>query len=194
MATSPQQQAQKMIANLEEKTGRSLEQWSKLLDETRPEKHGEIVKLLKGEHGVTHGFANLIAHEYRARNAQPASGSPVDAQYAGAKAGLRPIYDALLAAVGRFGDDVEVAPKKAYVSLRRNKQFALIQPSTRDRVDVGINLGDVEPSGRLEASGSFNAMVSHRVRLTDVSGVDAELKRWLKQAYEAAQAGRGGPR
>ena len=82
--------------------------------------------------------------------------------------------------------DVEVAPKKSYVSLRRAKQFALIQPSTRTRVDLGINLKGKEPTGRLEASGSFNAMVSHRVRLESAGDVDADVKRWLKEAYEAA--------
>ena len=85
-----------------------------------------------------------------------------------------------------FGADVELAPKKAYVSLRRNKQFGLVQPSTKTRVDVGINLKDVAATERLEKSGSFNAMVSHRVRLASPTEVDAELIAWLKQAYERA--------
>ncbi|MGB5353610.1 MAG: DUF5655 domain-containing protein [Woeseia sp.] len=76
------------------------------------------------------------------------------------------IYEAILKIAKTFGKDVEVAPTKTYVSLRRNKQFALIQPSTKDRVDIGINLKGSKPGGRLEASGSFNAMVSHRVRIT----------------------------
>ena len=108
------------------------------------------------------------------------------AQYGGAKAELKPIYDRLIAAVGKLGKDVEVSPKKTYVSLRRSKQFALIQPSTRTRVDLGLNLKGVDPSGCLEASGSFNSMVSHRVRLTSAKDVDAQLKKWLKQAYEEA--------
>ena len=65
-----------------------------------------------------------------------------------------------------------LAPKKAYVSLRRRKQFGCLQPSTATRFDVGINLKGVAPAGRLEASGSFNAMVSHRVRVSDVKEVD----------------------
>jgi len=88
--------------------------------------------------------------------------------------------------VQSFGRDVEIAPKKTYVSLRRSKQFALVQPSTKDRIDVGINLEGTAPSGRLEASGSFNAMVSHRVRIGSRKDVDAELKSWLRQAYDAA--------
>lgn len=99
---------------------------------------------------------------------------------------MRPVYDALIKRITAFGDDVELAPKKAYVSLRRNKQFALIQPSTKDRVDVGINLKGTEPGERLEASGSFNAMVSHRVRLGSPKDVDKELIDWLRQAYDAA--------
>ncbi len=99
---------------------------------------------------------------------------------------MRPIYDTLMAVIAKFGKDVEVSPKKAYVSLRRHKQFGLIQPSTATRVDVGINLKGAEPTDRLEKSGSFNAMVSHRVRLSSPSEVDKELLGWLKKAYEAS--------
>ena len=188
MATSPDAATQTMINNLPEKTGKSLEQWHGVLGKANLEKHGEMVKLLKTEHGVGHGFANLIVHEYRNKTAgaAPAGGELVDAQYSGAKADLRPIYEAIIEQVQSFGKDVEVSPKKTYVSLRRNKQFALIQPSTKTRVDVGINLKGQPAKGRLEDSGSFNAMVSHRVRITDVKDVNTELKTWLRQAYDAA--------
>jgi hypothetical protein len=62
----------------------------------------------------------------------------------------------------------------------------LIQPSTADRLDVGINLKGTPADGRLEASGSFNSMVSHRVRVRGASDVDAELVGWLRKAYEAS--------
>jgi Domain of unknown function (DUF5655) len=99
---------------------------------------------------------------------------------------LRPVYDQLLAKIQGFGKDVEVSPKKAYVSLRRNKQFAILQPPTATRLDVGINLKSAEPTGRLEASGSFNAMVSHRVRLSKPAEINKELLGWLKKAYDAS--------
>lgn len=183
---SPDAAKATMIANLPEKTGKSLDAWLKALTGLKLEKHGEIVKHLKSEHGVTHGFANLIAHECRNRDSEDSPADLVAAQYAGAKAGLLPIYDALISTVSAFGKDVEIAPKKTYVSLRRNKQFALIQPSTKTRVDVGINLKGTDPTDRLEPSGSFNAMVSHRVRLADANEVNAELRRWLKAAYTQA--------
>ncbi|MFZ1395248.1 MAG: DUF5655 domain-containing protein, partial [Candidatus Promineifilaceae bacterium] len=102
------------------------------------------------------------------------------------KESLRPIYDALITAINEFGDDVHIAPKNSYVSLRRSKQFGLIQPSTKTRVDVGINLDGDVIGGRLEKSGSFNSMVSHRVRLTSLDEVNDALIGWLRQAYEQA--------
>ncbi len=62
----------------------------------------------------------------------------------------------------------------------------LIQASTKDRVDVGINLKGHPATLRLLASGSFNSMVSHRVMLGSKSEVDAELKGWLKAAFDQA--------
>jgi len=188
MAATPEQAELTMIKNLEEKTGRSLAQWIKLAKASKLVKHGELVKMLKADHGLTHGYANLVAHKMLKSDAGSSddAGSLIDGQYAGPKAGLRPIYDALIKTVNGFGSDVEVAPKKAYVSLRRKKQFAIIQPSTKDRVDVGMNLKGTTPTDRLENSGSFNAMVSHRVRVASKSEVDAELKCWLRAAYDAA--------
>lgn len=188
MAKSPDEMAASMIQNLAEKTGKTLEQWVKIARASKRAKHGELVTFLKSEHGVTHGYANLIAQRALAADDEaPADGDAlIDAQYAGAKSGLRPTYDALITAIRKFGPDVEIAPKKAYVSLRRSKQFGLIQPSTATRIDVGINLKGTAPVGRLEASGSFNAMVSHRVRVEDARDVNAELIGWLKQAYGAA--------
>ncbi|MEM7474292.1 MAG: DUF4287 domain-containing protein [Planctomycetota bacterium] len=186
MPQSVDAMAQKMIENMKEKTGKTLEQWLKIVAKSKIEKHMQIIKFLKSEHGLTHGFANMVAHQ--ALNPVAAAGDDdlVGKQYSGAKEGLKPIYDALITAVQKLGDDVEVSPKKAYVSLRRKKQFAIIQPSTKDRIDVGLNLKGKETTDRLEASGSFNAMVSHRVRITKKAEVNAELKKWLKEAYQAA--------
>lgn len=187
MAKTPEEMAASMIANLEEKTGKDLAGWLEITRASDLEKHGQLVKFLKSEHGMTHGYANLVAHEtLRAGTDEPTEQDLIDNQYAAAKSDLRPIYEALIREISKFGKDVEVAPKKTYVSLRRNKQFGLIQPSTKTRVDVGINLQDHQATARLESSGSFNAMVSHRVRLSGVDDVDSELVAWLKKAYEAS--------
>ena len=185
--TSPDAAWHTMVRNLEEQTGKSFEQWIKIAQASKLTKARQILNFLKTEHGLTFGYANAIA--LRALGSDAGSSSAEDliaAQYSGAKAQLKPIYDALLAAVKKFGADVEVAPKKAYVSLRRNKQFACFQPSTATRMDVGINLKDTATTARLELSGSFNAMVSHRVRVTNKAEVDQELIGWLRKAYDAS--------
>lgn len=188
MAKSPEELLNSMIRNLKEKTGKDLDEWHEVIGMSKLAKHGEIVKYLKSEHGMTHGFANTVTHLFlqKTSNEQMTENDLVDEQYSAKKEALRPVYDALIQLVTKFGGDVEIAPKKAYVSLRRNKQFAIIQPSTATRVDVGINLKDAAPTDRLEASKSFNAMVSHRVRLSSPDDVDAELMGWLKSAYEAS--------
>ncbi|HKX45436.1 MAG TPA: DUF4287 domain-containing protein, partial [Planctomycetota bacterium] len=121
-AKTPEEQVATMVANLADKTGKTLAQWLALVAKRGAAKHGAIVAFLKSEHGVTHGYANLIAQQaLQGAAGAPAGDDLLAAQYAGAKAGLRPIHDALLAAVQGFGPDVEVAPKKGYVSLRLSK-------------------------------------------------------------------------
>ena len=179
---------QKMLANIEEKTGVTVAEWVKRIHASKKAKHGEIVAWLKAEHGLTHGYANLLAHTAKGSAASTSGASDddlVEAMFAGKKADLRPIYDAVMAKVKALGTDVELAPKKAYVSLRRNKQWGLVQPSTATRLDLGLVLKGVAPSGRLEARGSFNSMVTHRVRLESVKDVNAELVTWLTAAYAA---------
>jgi hypothetical protein len=89
-------------------------------------------------------------------------------------------------AITAFGDDIEQVPKKGYLSLRRRKQFAMIQPSGAGRIDVGLILKDVPVSGRLESAVGFNALFTHRVRLTDRAALDSELIGWLRSAYDRA--------
>jgi len=188
VAQSPEEMAAAMIANMKEKTGKTLEQWIAIAKKSGEEKHGAITKYLKADHAMTHGFASLVAHKTLKSDAASAGGDDnlIAAQYSGAKADLKPIYDAVIKAVGALGKEVEIAPKKTYVSLRRNKQFALIQPSTKTRVDLGLNIKDTPAKGRLEKSGSFNAMLSHRVKLEKPGDVDKDVKAWLKKAYSQA--------
>jgi len=155
-----------MIANMKANTGKPLDEWLKIVTKSKLAKHGEIVKMLKADHALGHGFANLIAHKALSSDAGSSDGDDLlAAQYAGAKALLKPVYDKLIAIA---------------------EGFALIQPSTATRLDLGLNLKGVAPKGRLEASGSWNVMCSHRVKLEKAADVDAEIKAWLKQAYDAA--------
>ena len=186
MSKRPEDSLAEMVANLKSTTGKTLDEWAVIIQKSKLAKHGEMMKFLKGEHGISHGYANQIALNLIKLSTPTSDGDPVDTMYSGPKAGLRPVHDALLKKINAFGPDIDIAPKKGYVSVRRSKQFAIIQPSTGTRLDVGINLKGVEPTARLEASGSFNAMLSHRVRLSSVKDVDDQLVKWLKQAYASA--------
>lgn len=176
------------IKNLEEKSGKKVEEWIRIVKDAGLEKHKQILDFLKQEHGFTHGYANFIS--LKARETDAASMAKevdlVEAMYQG-KENLKPIYDKIIAALSQKATQIELAPKKAYVSLRAQKQFGLIQPSTKTRVDVGINLKGKAPAGRVEAAGSWNSMVSHRVKLAHEDEVDDELISWLLEAYEAAK-------
>ena len=178
-----------MLKNLKENTGKDLKKWVQIVKKQNLEKHGQRIKYLKSEHGFTHGFANLVAH-YVTR---PLPGEQVEEledlvtkQYE-KKPDLLPIYEKLIKEVMKFGKDVEIAPKKAYVSLRAKTQFALIQPSTKTRLDIGIKLKDEPTTERLETSASFNSMVSHRVRVNSINEIDKALIGWLKKAYTKAK-------
>jgi len=173
------------IRNIEAQTGQRLEELIAAGLATGITRHKELQAYFTNTYGLSFGNANVLTifTRDRMKGAAGEEENFVDAQYAGKEA-MRPIYDALLAAVTGFGDDVEIAPKRTYVSLRRKKQFGLVQPSTATRVDVGINLKGVEPDGRLEKSGSFNSMCTHRVRLGSTNDVNEDLIAWLRQAYE----------
>ncbi len=188
MSVTVDLQTQSMIDNLPMKTGKSLEQWFGILHAEGIAKHGAIMKLLMESHGASYGFANLIANQFLQHEVQGAETDEdlVADQYKGAKAELKPIYDAILSAINAFGDDVVIAPKKNYVSLRRKKQFAIVQPSTRTRVDIGLNMKEEPGTSRLESGNIFNGMCSHMVTVHKVMDIDRELIDWLHIAYEQA--------
>lgn len=177
---------QTMIENLYKNTGKSLEQWIEIVRTQNFAKHGEILKFLKEEHELTHGFANLISLKARGSDAGSAENQNdlITKQYQG-KEHFKPIYDKLISEIRTFGKDIEIAPKNAYVSLRRKKQFALLNPATKTRFEIGINLKGQEPEGKLEAE-KPNSMCSHKINLADIKDIDKEVLEWIKTAYENA--------
>lgn len=185
--TSIDKATQTQIANIEKNTGKTLQQWIGITNKSGLAKHGELVSFLKEKHGFTHGNANVVVHFAKQSHAGAAENSDdlIIEQYKG-KENLKPWYDKIMSEINKFGKDVEVAPKKAYVSLRRKKQFALIQPSTKDRLDVGLNIKGVAPSGNVEEGAKWNAMCTHRIRIENEKAVNKDLINWIKQAYDQA--------
>lgn len=179
------------LANMEKRTGKSVQQLAAILRASGLTKHGEQVAMLKRELGMGHGDANLLAHHVRNLEAQaageagPASADDaVAALYTGKKAHLKPIHDKLMRAIEGFGA-FEVAPKKTYVSLRRKKQFAMIGPATNTQVEVGLNMKDVKPTGNLVQLPP-KSMCDYKVRVSSPEEVDTQLLAWLSKAFDAA--------
>lgn len=174
---------QTMIDNMPEKTGKTLLEWKSLLSTKSFSKHSEAVNFLKKEHNVTHGFANTIVSLSKEETTPE---NLISNQYKG-KENLLVIYEHLISIVNDFGEDVRITPKKTEVSLDRKKKFAVIKPATKTRIDLGLKIKGKVTTERLENSGPFGTMCTHRVRLTDISQIDSELKEWLKEAYMKAE-------
>lgn len=177
---------QSMIDNLPKNTGKNLEEWITIVNKENMDKHGEIVKFLKVEHGLTHGFANLIAHKSKGSDAGSTENKEdlIEKQYQG-KEHFKSFYDKLISEILTFGKDIEIAPKNSYVSLNRKKQFALLNPASKTRFEIGIILKGQEAKGKLEAE-KPNAMCSHKINVTEITDIDSEVFDWIKAAYENA--------
>ena len=188
MPMSPQDMMGAIERNLPARTGRTLEQWAALVRKDGPAERKDRLAWLRREHGLGGTTAMLVA--YAAEGRRPHEDyedgdALVAAMYSGKKAGLRPTHDAALAAARRLGKDVAPSARKTYVSLVRRRQFAALQPSTAERVDLGLVLPGVKPQGRLEATKTVGGgRVTHRIALRSPKDVDAEAKRWLREAYD----------
>src|ERR1700754_4865772 len=176
------------LKNIQTKTGKTLEQLYGIIRKSGLAKHGDIRDMLKKDLAMGHGDANTLVHMFLKSESggseASASGDVLAEIYSGPKASLRPIHEKLMDAINKFGE-FEIAPKKAYISLRRKKQFAMISPSTNTWVEVGINFKGVKATDRL---GELPAgqMCQYKVKVTDAKEVDKELIDWIRQAYEAA--------
>lgn len=182
------------LKNIQARTGRRIAELHAAVAASGAAKHGEKRTWLMQQFGLGYGDANAVVNFIdkplpdlgdgaAAAPAAPA-GDPLATIYTGAKAGLRPLHDALLAAVQVFGD-FEVAPKKAYVSLRRRKQFAMLGPATKDALEIGLNAKDLPAHARLKAQPA-GSMCNATTRITSTAEIDAELTGWLRRAFDAA--------
>ena len=179
---------QSYLENIKAKTGKTPDDFRALAREKGLTTAREITAWLKKDFGLGYGHAGAIW--YLIGHADDVKASPEDRLaklFAGKKAVWRKPYDALAAKIARFGSDVEMSPNLTYITVvRRGKKFAILQASAAARFDIGIKLKGVKPAGRLEAAGPWNAMVTHRVRISDPKQIDKEVLAWLKRAYGAA--------
>jgi hypothetical protein len=185
---------QDWIRDLKKKSGRTLEEWVQLVTDAGPPTEKERRDWLKKEHNLGTNAAWWIAERAEGKGSEEddpesylrAAEGYVEAMYAGPKTGLRPIHDALLKLGFSLGKDVKACPCKTIVPLYRNHVFAQIKPATRTRIDFGLALKDRKATGRLIDTGGFakKDRITHRIPLSSVADIDAEVERWLKVAYD----------
>ncbi len=171
---------QSQLRNIEKTYGQTIDALVVVVADSGLAKHTDVVAMLKERYGMTHGAAHRVSLVARDRLNGPASGATDRIAPA-----LDGVYRRLLETITRFGPDVEQSPKKGYVSLRRRKQFAMLQPGAR-WINVGLILPKHQSTQRLEPAAKWNALFTHRVRVSDAADVDAELEAWLQAAYAAA--------
>jgi hypothetical protein len=184
---------QAIITAMKAKTGRSLEEWLEVVADEGPSTEKERVAWLKAKHGLGTNNAGCIAESsvgkgelFTAEGYLRLAGQYVEDLFAGPKAALRPVYDALLATGLQLGKDVRVCPCKTFVPLYRGHVFAQIKPTTRTRIDLGLALKNTKTPKRLIDTGGFakKDRITRRIEISSVEDIDEEVRRWMQAAYE----------
>ncbi|NUO80031.1 DUF4287 domain-containing protein [candidate division KSB1 bacterium] len=188
--------AQAIINNLSEKTGKSLDQWVRLLKKSGPQGEKERREWLKKEHQLGGTTASMIVARAAGQGAEDtdehaylkAAARYVEAMYTGPRAALRPLHDALLELGLSLADDVKICPCQTIVPFYRNHAFAQIKPTTRTRIDFGLALKGAKkkPPKRLTDTGGLakGDRITHCFAITTLGDIDEEVRQWLKIAYE----------
>jgi Domain of unknown function (DUF5655)/Domain of unknown function (DUF4287) len=185
---SPKEMGDAIKRNLPARTGGTFEEWVALARKEALPTRRQTIAWLKTTHGLGTVTATFIAAEAEGKSIVDTyadSGALLDGMYSGEKAVLRPLYDQLTKLARGLGKDVDLTVCKTYVGIRRAKQFALVRPTTKTRVDLGLALPDVKPAGRLLAAGSIGSdRMTHRIPIATRKEIDSEVRRWLKAAYD----------
>ena len=99
------------------------------------------------------------------------------------------MLDAVLAALPALGQ-VTVQARKTMVSLvGPRRTFAVVQATTKNRVDLGLRLDNHKPGGRLLVARDIGA-ANLRIPLTGPGEFDEEALGWLRRAYDENAARR----
>jgi hypothetical protein len=187
---------QKWVAELKEKTGRTLDEWVALIKKEGPKDEKSRREWLKTKHKLGTNSAWWLAERAAGKGGEEddpesnlkAAAQYVEEQYSGAKEALRPIYDELLKLGRSLGEDVKACPCKTIVPLYRKHVFAQIKPATNTRIDLGFCLTTYKgklPQRVIDTGGlAKKDRITHRIEIKSASEIDDEVKKWLKTAYD----------
>ena len=176
---TPWEMFRAMKANIAERTGKTFDEWIAVARESGITRFKALTDHMKSEHGMTHGYAQMVAWgviDPARLTAGNQDQEMVDALYNGKKAHLRPIYDRLIAEGRAMGDDVDLVICKTYSSLRSSSQFVMLVPKTNSAVDLELAMPPgTADTKRLEPIRSSNPRFTHRIRISGTDEIDAEV-------------------
>jgi Domain of unknown function (DUF5655)/Domain of unknown function (DUF4287) len=185
----PEDMTAAVAASMKDRTGRSLAQWVTAVQESGmdPLDQKAVRRWLKDVHGVPQNSQWAIA--FSAAEAagwvRPSADGYTDSLYAGGKAALRPLHDAVLGIALSLGEDVEPQGRGTYIPLVRKSQFAAIAPGPKGTLRVGFRYRATVPNDpRLEPARGF-AQATHWVHLPGDTGREdvGWLEPLLAEAY-----------
>ncbi len=188
------QMAHSVIAQMKQKTGRSLDEWVRHVKQHSPTGEKERAAWLKREHGLGTNYASWIAAKSLGKTDTDENEAEylkhaqdyVDKMFAGPKEHLHAIYDEILVFAKTLGPDIRISPCQTIVPIYRNHVIAQIKPTTRTRIDLGLALRDTKTPKRVIDTGGFakKDRITHRIEISSMEEFDAEAKRWMRMAYE----------
>jgi hypothetical protein len=186
---------QKWVSELKVKTGKSLDEWCIFIQKNGPKDLPARREWLKDKYNLGTNTAWWLAE--RADGQPTWDETPelylaiapkyVDEMFSGAKAGMRPIGDALMRMAKEVAEDIKFCPCKTIIPFYREHVVAEIKPATRTRIDFGFALGKETPfTTRLKDTGGIakKNRITHKVEITKLDDIDAQVRKWLRLAYD----------
>ena len=148
---------------------------------------------LKAEHGLGMNYAGWIAEHSVGKGDD---GNPetylkqakefVESMYSGAKEPLRPIFNELLTLGRSLGNDVKVCPVQDDRAAVPQTRFCADQTDYTDtnRPGTGAQGHQSAKAAHRYRRLAKKDRITHRIEITSLKDIDAEVKKWLKTAYE----------
>jgi hypothetical protein len=171
--------------DLAKATGKDLKTWMKTIDAFGSKKRNEVIAWLKADHGFGHMNASLLAgiHANGGKPVYQSTDDLLENQFAKA-AEMRPLYDEFIDFVKTNFPNATVLPKKTYVSVLENREFAAVNIKPKE-LRIGFDLGDRPFDKKIEKAKLTGPMprISHMFVLTDANRLDSSIVDVLKRSH-----------
>ncbi|HUN17727.1 MAG TPA: DUF5655 domain-containing protein [Saprospiraceae bacterium] len=189
---------QAIIRNLKETTGKTIEEWEKLLRQEAWKDAKFITQYLINEYHLGRTKASLISDYALKIQLEDISESHylkmaplyVEKMYF-KKESILQIHQSIINYIRSLNDETKICPCRTLVPLYRHHVYAQLKPTTKTRIDFGFALKKYtkELPSRLEPTGGLEKgdRITHRIRIEKLEDFDSEVRQWIKIAYDLDQ-------